>query len=875
MLRRAWARLKATVRPSRQDEEFRAELQAHLDMIIEERMAGGLTREQAVREATLRLGGTAQIEEAHREWRSYLWWDAIGADTVAAAKGLRRGPRFAATVVLTTAVAIGAATAVFSVVDHSLLRPLPRAADDRLVSIGIQGAVVSSQDWLFAGTFQEWQAQVERFEALAAWKGLTECDRNDGAAERLACALVDHQFLSVLGVTPLLGRNFTEAEDQPGAAPAVILSHAYWRSRFGGDPRAVGKQLTIDGTLARIAGVLPPGFEGPMQGKADLLLPLQLRQGSQRQRLVQVIGRVRAGVPLFAARMELGFLFDRFAASAPHDFRMAVPMKLRVERLRDRRMREYRTGLFLLFGAVLCFLLMACAAAASMQLARSEARRQDYAVRRSLGATPARLLQQAMIESLLLAGLGGALGLALAALLMQAFANLRPTGAPPEMQAALDGRVAAFALLLSLLSAALFGAMPALARLRTESLAGARIAGARQQRLRSALVALQFAISMVLLSATGLLLLSLTRLQQVQLGFRAENVVTASFLLPAAVYGTEERQIAFFQDLENRLRDMPGVTASAITDSLPPDGDPRSFPFVVLLGGGNAADVQGLVKWRYVTPGYFAALGIPIRQGRGFAGEDRGCGAQPLVLSESLARRLFPDGSAVGRTIPWGLVVGVAADVRNAGIRQLPDPEMYVLRCSRPSAVSGNQRPPHGWRLATAVVRSSLPEAAATALLAQTIRNAGPGLAVASQTLHQDLRGEVSQTRFQTALLSVFAIIGVALAAIGLYGLTSFLAVARTREVGVRMALGATRGNIAWLMARNGVAWTAAGLAAGSVVSLWVMQAMRSLLVDATAADIAVMVAAIAVLALAALAGMAGPSARASRLEAVEALREG
>ncbi|MBL8214013.1 MAG: FtsX-like permease family protein [Bryobacterales bacterium] len=582
-------------------------------------------------------------------------------------------------------------------------------------------------------------------------------------------------------------------------------------------------------------------------------------------------------MPLFAARLELGYLFNRFVDAAPADFRLAVPMKLRVERLRDRRMREYRTGLLLLFGAVLCFLLMACASVASMQLARAEARRQDYAVRRSLGATPSRLLQQALLESLLLASAGGTIGVALAAILMQGFAQLRPAGAPPQMQAALDARVAAFALLLSLVAAALFGALPALARLRTESLAGARIAGARRQRMRSALVALQFALSMVLLSATGLLLLSLTRLQQVQLGFRADNVVSASFLLPAAAYGTEERQIAFFQNLEDQLQAMPGTMAAAITDSLPPDGDPRSFPFVVLLGGGNAEGkgVQGLVKWRYVTPGYFAALGIPIRQGRGFADADRGCGAQPLVISESLARRLFPDGSPVGRTIPWGQVVGVAADVRNAGIRQLPDPEMYVLRCHRPNAASGNQRPPHGWRLATAVVRSSLPEPAATALLAQTIRSAGPGLAVATRTLHQDLRGEVSQTRFQTALLSVFALIGVGLAAVGLYGLTSFLAAARTREVGVRIALGATRAHIVWLMARGGVAWTLAGLAAGTVASVWVMQAMRSLLVDATAADAGVMAAAIAVLSAAAFAGMALPSARASRKDAVEALREG
>ncbi|MBL8209816.1 MAG: ABC transporter permease, partial [Bryobacterales bacterium] len=302
MWRRVWARLAATFRPARQDEEFRAELQAHLDMIVEELLRRGLPREQAEREARLRLGGTAQIEEAHREWRSYLWLDALGADIVAAVKGLFRGPRFAATVILTTAVAIGAATTVFSVVDHSLLRPSPRAAEERLVSIGIQGAVVSSQDWLFAGTFQEWQAQVERFEALSAWKGLTECDRNDGTPERLACALVDHQFLTVLGVAPFLGRGFTQADDQPGAPGTVILSHAYWRSRFGGDTTIVGKQLTIDGTAARIVGVLPPAFEGPMQGNADLLLPLQLRQGSQRQRLVQVIGRMRAGVPLFAAR---------------------------------------------------------------------------------------------------------------------------------------------------------------------------------------------------------------------------------------------------------------------------------------------------------------------------------------------------------------------------------------------------------------------------------------------------------------------------------------------------------------------------------------------------------------------------------------------
>ncbi len=425
--------------------------------------------------------------------------DAVVQDLRFALRGFRRSPGFAACAILTIALAVGAATAVFSVVDRSLFRPLPYSYGGRLVSIGIVAPVIATQDWMFAGTFQEWQRSQPAFEAMAAWKGVSDCDRSDGTPERLGCSLVDSNFLPTLGVLPLIGRNFSVEEDQAGAEAVALVSYGFWRSRFGGDAGALGKSVVVDGVPTRIVGVLPADFETPTLASAEVLLPLKLRRGSQKQRVVHVIGRVREGLSIGGARAQLAPAFENFVQAAPADFKGAVPMRLRVETLRDGQIRDYRLALWMLLGAVLSFVLIACANVAHLLLAKSATRKHEFSVRAALGASKWRLARQTLTETAVLGLAGGGLGFVLAGGLLEVFQTLAPEGVLRMREATLDFRVLASAAMLSVLSALVFGIAPAIERLRGEALASARVVGRGRNWLRPGLVSLQLAISVMLL----------------------------------------------------------------------------------------------------------------------------------------------------------------------------------------------------------------------------------------------------------------------------------------------------------------------------------------------------------------------------------------
>jgi len=860
------------------DRRLDAELNDHIERLVADHVRAGMPEAEARRAARLAFGG-AEIKEECRDVRGTGWVHGAAQDVRYALRGFRRNPRFALSATLAMALAIGGAAAVFSVVDRSLFRPLPYPFHDRLASIGFVAPLISPQDWMFAGPYQEWRRTPTGFEAITAWRGVGDCDRNDGTPERLGCAGVEASFLPTLGVVPLVGRNFTAEEDQPGAEPVVILSNAFWMARFGGAREAVGKKITIDGAAARIIGVLPENFETPTLAKADLLAPLQLRKDSQRQRIVHVIGRTRPGVTVAAAGASLGALFERFVAEAPADFRMAMQTQLRVASLRDQQTRGYKPALWTLLGAVLSFVLIACTNVAHLLLARSAARRHEFAVRASMGASRWRLAGQTFTESLVLGAAGGTIGCLLANAFLRVFQAMAPDGVLRMSEAQLDARVLVFALVLSIATAILFGFAPAWERLRGEAMGSARTVGRSRSRLRPLLVAAQMAISVVLLTVSGMFLMSLWKLQRANLGFTPHNVVTASFILPAQRYGSGERLIAFYQELERMLDEIPGVESAAITDSLPPGGDPRSRPYVAMIGGGDrsAPGMGGLVKWRYVTRGYFKALNIPITRGRGFTEDDRSGAGQAIVMSESLARRLYGKDDPIGKTVKLEapmVVVGVAADVMNGGVGAVADGEFYVLRGDQPTGVFQNQRPPYGWRRATAVVRTTAAGQFATESLRAQILKLDPSVALTMGSLDGEVSQFYAKPKFQTALLSVFALIGLMLAAVGLYGLTSFLVVERTREAGVRIALGATPGDIVRLMMGDGMKWTCVGLAVGSLAAAGLVRLMRSLLFEVSSFDVRVFVGAAGLLLVVAALAAWLPSARAAKLDPMAALRQ-
>jgi putative ABC transport system permease protein len=860
----------------RLDRELAAELEDHLERQVRDFVGDGLSESEARRRARLLLGGSEGIKEECREARGTARLEGVLRDIGFAWRGLRLNPGFAFTAVLTIGLAIGGASAVFSVVDRSLFRPLPYPGDERLVSIGIVAEVISLEDWMFAGTFQDWRRQVSAFEAMTAWKGVSDCDRNDGRAERLHCAMADQNFLPVLGMSPVLGRNFTAEEDQAGAEPVALISYGFWQSRLGGSAEAVGSKLTIDEKATRIIGVLPKEFETPSLMPAEILVPLKLRVGAQKQRVVQVLGRLRSGISLESARAQLEAPFQTFLQGAPADFKQAVPMRLRVAGVREQQTRKYQGAFLMLLGAVLCFVVMACANVASLVLARSESRRHEYAVRASLGASPGRLAQQTLIESLLLGVLGMALGLALGYALLAVFRWIAPAGLPRMSEATIDLRVLAFSSGLALLAALLFGSAPAWRRIQGEDYGLRFPSGRRQSWMRHALVGMQFAISLVLLSGTGLFLLSLLRLQQAPLGFSPTGVLTASFILPAQRYGSEEQQIAFFRQLEDQLRVLPGVRSVAVSDSLPPAGDPRSIPYVALVGGGDASVVKGSVKWRFVSAGYLETLSIPILKGRGFEPQDESSGEQAIVINEALAKRLFGSEDPLGKRIRFGnasRIVGVVMDVKNDGLDRPAAPEMIVLRKSQPNDVSGNQRPPYGWRLAIASVRVEGEHRLGLEALQEQIQRLEPSVAVIPTTLSGQVSQYTATPRFQASLLSLFAGIGLALAAIGLYGLTAYLVVQRRPEIGLRIALGARRRNIIALMMSEGITWTFAGMLTGLIVAMVLGKYVETLLYEVRPGEPMVLLGVVLLSLVASLVGTLAPSVSAASVDPMQVLR--
>lgn len=790
---------------------------------------------------------------------------------------LKRDRRFAVTALATILLSVGCATAVFSVVDRSLFRPLPYFQGDRLVSVGVVAPLISTQDWLFTGTYQEWQSSQTALAAFTSWSGVSACDLGSDSPERLNCGLVDSSFLPTLGVMPVIGRNFTGEEDQPEAEPVALVSFGLWRSHFAAARSAIGRQIILDGKSTRIIGVLPQDFETPTLVSADLLVPQKLRRGSQNQRLVRVIGRLRSGDTPASAASELAPLFRRFVDQVPADFRKVV--RLRVATLRDQQTREYRLALWMLLGSVTAFVLIACANVANLMLAQSASRQHEFAIRAALGASRWRLVRQILTESGTLGLSGGVLGCGLAYCLLRVLVALAPDGNLRLQQAALDFRILAFGLILSLGTALLFSLAPSVERLRAEAFSVAPVIGNGKTRVRQALITAQLSISLVLLTCASALIASLWRLQHVPLGFERGRILTASFTLSQYRYADEMRQLSFFNRLEERLKELPAVTAAAITDTLPPGGDPRSRPYVALRNpGGDPAEqgMRGLVKWRYVTPDYFQCLGIPIRRGRGFADADRSPGQQAVILSESLSRRLFGSEDPIGKRFVLEepmTVVGIVGDAKNSGLTGASDPEFYILRNRTPNNVYRNQRPPDGWRHATVIVRSQLNEGVAAELLQAAIHEIDPSLPVALQSMDSQVERFFTRPRFQTVLLSVFATTGLVVAALGLYGLVSLLVVLRTREIGVRMAIGATPGAVMKLVISDALRWTCIGVVIGTVLSIGALRLLGGLLFDVKAHDVRVFAAAIVILVVVATLAAWFPSRRAARIDPIVALR--
>ena len=809
------------------------------------------------------------------------WIEHTLQDLRYALRGLRRNPGFTLTAVLAAAIAIGASTAIFSAVDRILFRPLPYRDEARLVSAGMM-TPLDSNEFLLADAYFDLRRNPGPFAAVTSFQaGAIECDLTEQSPLRMRCLRLEANFLDTLGVRLAAGRNFSAEEDRPNGPRVAIISHALWRSRFAADPAAIGKTLSIDGTPTRVAGVLPPDFVMPTLTHADILLPEALDEARERSgRALRVFARLKPGVTLPQAQSRLQPYFARMLETVPPRFRKEVT--LRVRPLRDRQVGDARAASLALLGAVLAVLLIACANIANLLLARAVGRDREIAVRAALGASRFRLVRLALTESLLLAVAGGAAGCGLAFGLLRAFQAIAPEGLPRIEEATVDLRVLLFSAAAAVLSGILFGLFPALRRTEGAVLGSARTVGPARGWLRGALVTAQIAISVTLLTGAGLLLRSLDNLERLPMGFESDRVITASFVLGRQRYSRDVEQLALFRELEQRLETLPGVSAAAVSDSIPPFGGTRGRPLSTIDVEGRPQRPEGsggMVAWRYVTPGYFAAMGIPLRRGRPFSQLDRGAGAYSVVLSESLARLLFPGEDPLGKHIQrgpqgqWFTVVGVAADARNLGAEKTSWPEYYFVRKAVPDVTWANQEPPLGWRGAVVVVRTAVDPKLAASSLRGLFASLDPTLPVAISTMRERLAQGTGRPRFQATLLGAFAAIGVLLAAVGLSGVMSFLVAQRRREIGVRMALGATPGSIVRLTLGFAARSTAAGLIIGGAGAYVATRWLRAQLFQVAPGDPRPLAGAVAVLVLVALIAAAGPARRAARVDPMTTLR--
>jgi predicted permease len=792
-----------------------------------------------------------------------------------ALRGFRRNPLFALTVIATLALAIGASTAVFSVVDRILFRPLPYAHADRLVSIGMSHAL-EPQEFMMSSFYDDWRDHPSALESVTAQSVLPRpCDLTERNPARLTCSWIQANFLPTLGVSSLLGRNFLPEEDRPNAPDVALLSYSFWLSRYNRDPGILNQLIEIDGRPVRIVGVLPSDFEMPRLETPDVIRPLgldevALRAGKNRGPL-RAFARLKPGVTIEQARGSLEPAFEKSLRFAPPGMRNEVHLGIRT--IRDLQMQNVRKLAWILLCAALVVLLIACANVAGLFMTRAAAREREFAVRAALGAGRGRLVRQTLTEAMLLSIAGGVAGCVLAEALLRLFISIAPAGIPFLRRAQLDPRILLFMLLLTLACGAVFGFVTALQRPRAGALAARTSGTGAQASMRRALVITQIARSVLLLSGAALLLRSFHNIQQQTLGIETSHVLTAAISLAPSRYGTPQKQMDFFNRAETALRRLPGVASVAISDSVPPQASRqgRWYSSIVVAGRPPASESNGATIFRRsVTPAYFRTLDIPILRGRAFDEADRSSTERKVILSQLLANRLFPGEDPIGQRLrpgpddPYYTVAGVVADVRNGGLTGPDEPEYYLLRRNAPEDSD---------TAAVIIIQSALSPATIAPWVRQQIAAIDPTTPIEIETLNAHISTLADRPRFETALLGFFALTGLLMAIIGLYGVTAYAATQRTQEIGVRMALGATRLKILRLIAWEGARLILFGGALGLAAALGTAHLLRSMLFSIGPYDPLSFLAVAALLATVALAATLIPARSAMNLDPILALR--
>ncbi len=873
-------------KPGHGIDEIDEEVRFHLEEQRRANLAAGMTPGEAYRQAMIGFGGVEKARRGAYQQRPGFFLESVLEDLRYSLRGCARNPVFTITVVLTLMLGIGATTAVFSMVDRILFRSLPYRDAERLVSLGMVHSV-ERQEFLMGNFYYDWRDHQKSFEAMTSESvAAHECDLTTEKPAQLNCEPVETNFLQVLGVTPVLGRNFLPEEGRPGGADVAILSYGFWQSHFNRDPGILARGVSIDGRTVRVVGILPKEFEMPRLQAVEVLFPLVVDEAADRGanggfgRPRRALARLKPGISVERARVELEPLFQDALRVVPAQLRYDVHLKVRS--LRDRQMQDARLTAWVLLGAVLAVLVIACVNVASLLMARGASRARELAVRSALGASRGRLARLALTEAMVLSAGGAVAGCGVAEALLRYFKAIGPASIPYLAKSELDLRVAGFAGLLTLLCGVLAGLAPALRKPSREALQGRSGRLVSQARFRQWLVVLQIAASTMLLAAAMLLLRSFSNLENQKLGMRDDSTLTVRLTLGEHTYPKPQSMLAFYQELERRLRFGPGVSEVAATDSLPPISEghdvTRLDQIEVEGRPPRVRETGAAVSYRMVSPDYFRLLDIPMVEGEGFRERDLTSAEPVVVLSRLLASILFPGERVVGRRIrfgsgegdSWYRVAGVAADVKNGGLTGEQEPEYYQLRRS----LSGDWDRGGSWgRTFVMMVRSSAPPRELSGWIRGQLGGLDPTLPVDMATLRERTGRLADEPRFETALVGFFAAIGLGLAMIGLYGLMAYVVIERRQEIGVRMALGADRGNVLWLVAGRSLRLMVAGLAAGLVGAAGATRVLAKLLYGVDPHDPVTFGWAVAVMMVVGMLAAAGPVWSAMRVDPVVALR--
>jgi predicted permease len=891
LLLQIWRRLLSLLRRRRYEREMEEEMRFHLEMQVEQNQAAGMKAEEARYAARRQFGNQTWLKEVSREMWSLNSIETLIQDLRYGARMLMKSPGFTFVAVLTLALGIGANTAIFSVVNGVLLRQLPYEEPERLALIwekfsswGLGQAPISASE------FTDYRNQTHSFSSLAAFDTADFNLTGGDLPERVSGAQVSAGLFPLLGVKPQLGRAFSAEENEPGRDNVVLLSHGLWRRRFGADPGIIGRTLSLSDRSYTVIGVMPPSFQFPMSlfvikgvtftQPAELWTPVTFsadRLKARASRSLGVIGRLKPGVTLTQAGAEVQAIAYRMRQQYPESYPPEGWGAYAVS-LHEQIVGRMRLPLLALLGAVSLVLLIACANVASLLLARSTVRRKEIAVRASLGASRRRIIRQLLTESLLLAFCGGGLGLLIALWGTDQLVSLSAQTLPRMKEVGLDGRVLGFTLAISILTGLVFGLMPVIEASKLDLNAVLKEGGRRatvspgQRRLRSLIVAAEFALALTLLIGAGLLSRSFWRLQNVSPGFEPENVLTFQLSLPWKSYPGSQYVSAFFQQAIARIAHLPGVKAVGAASILPLSGSNSDEGFVI--EGRPLRDLNDVSdeEFRVVTPDYFRAMGIPLIKGRFFNDADKADAPGVTIINQAFAERHFRGEDPVGKrltrddprgsNVNWITIVGVVGDVRHSGLNVEAKPEFYIphLQETRSSM--------------TLAARVAADPASLSAAIRHEIRGLDAQLPVYNlRSMERIVDESVAAQRLSTLLIGGFAALALILAAIGIYGVMSYAVAQHTHEIGIRIALGARTPDVLKLVVTQGMKPALAGVAIGLAVSFGLTRLIRNLLFDVSATDPTTFVAITLVLTAIGLLACWIPARRATKVDPAVALR--